>query len=66
MVHYTRQTTEKEMKLREEANVVYDDNDRALVALEFFRGRRYERRLPACTIGEYFAVLTWLMDQEDA
>lgn len=54
------------MKLREEANVVYDDNDRALVALEFFRGRRYERRLPACTIGEYFAVLTWLMDQEDA
>lgn len=53
------------MIFREEANTIYDEKNRALVALEFFRGRRYEKRLPACTIGEYFAILTWLMDRDE-
>lgn len=53
------------MTLKEEANMVYDENGRALAIIDNYRHNRRVRRTPACTIGEYFAILTWLIERDE-
>lgn len=53
------------MIFKEEANTIYDEKGRELAKVDVFRSGRRIRRTPACTIGEYFAILTWLMDKDE-
>jgi len=53
------------MIFKEEANSVYDERGRELARIETFRNRRRVKRTPACTLGEYFAILSWLMDRDE-
>lgn len=46
-------------------NTIYDERGRALATVWYFGKRRAIERTPACTIGEYFAILSWLMDQDE-
>lgn len=50
---------------KEEANTIYDEKGRALAVIDIFRSGRRIRRTPACTLGEYFAILSWLMDRDE-
>ena len=52
------------MTFKEEANTIYDEKGRALATVDVRRGKRFIKRTPACTIGEYFAILSWEMDNE--
>ena len=53
------------MTFKEEANTVYDEKGRALAKIDVFHSGRRLRRTPACSLGEYFAILTWLMDKDE-
>lgn len=53
------------MRFRIEANTVYDERNRALATISFINRKRSIRRTCACTIGEYFAILNWLMDRDE-
>lgn len=53
------------MTFKEEANTIYDEKGRALAKVDIFRGGRRIRRMPASTIGEYFAILSWEMDRDE-
>ena len=53
------------MMYKEEANTVYDEKGRALAKIDVLHNGRRIRRTPACTIGEYFAILSWLMDKDE-
>lgn len=52
------------MQFREEANTIFDEKRRALMTYTMVNGVRHIKRLPACTIGEYFAILTWLIERD--
>jgi len=53
------------MKLKKKGNVIYDENNRALVRYVYYGKERVIERTPGCTIGEYFAVLTWLLERNE-
>lgn len=53
------------MKFKEEANTIYDEKGRELAKIDIYGHSRRIRRTPACSIGEYFAILTWLMDRDE-
>lgn len=53
------------MTFKLESNTVYDDKDRALATISFVNKVPRVRRTCACTIGEYFAILTWLIDFDE-
>lgn len=53
------------MKFNLKNNIVTDKDGRELVEVEKYGNRTKLRRLSACTVGEYFAVLSWMMDKED-
>lgn len=53
------------MKLKKKEGIIYDENGRALVKTVYYGKRKVLARTPACTIGEYFAVLSWLLDKEN-
>ena len=53
------------MKLEKRSNIIYDEKGRALAKIDFYQQKRHLRRTCACTIGEYFAILCWLMDNDE-
>ena len=53
------------MMYKEEANTVYDEKGRALARIDVCHNMRYIHRTPACTIGEYFAILSWFLDRNE-
>ena len=53
------------MSFKERNNTICDEKGRPLVRIVHFGGKRWLNRTPACTLGDYFAVLCWLMDQDD-
>ena len=53
------------MKLKKKEGIIYDENGRSLVKTVYYGKRKVLARTPACTIGEYFAVLSWLLDKEN-
>ena len=50
--------------MRIEHNAIFDDRGRALVKILNYNDSVHYERTPACTIGEYFAALTWLMEHD--
>lgn len=53
------------MTFKEEANTVCDEKGRVLARIYVYHGARRVQRTPACTLGEYFAILSWLMDRDE-
>lgn len=53
------------MKLKKKGNVIYDEKNRALVRTVYYGKCKVLERTSACSLGEYFAVLTWLMEKEN-
>ena len=53
------------MKLKKKSNIIYDENNRILARIVYFGKRKTVERTPACTLGEYFAILTWLLERNE-
>lgn len=53
------------MKFKKKDGIIYDEKGRALVKTVYYGKRKVLERTPACTIGEYFAVLSWIFDKEN-
>lgn len=51
--------------MTQKGNTIFDERGRALAKFVYYGKRRDIERTPTCTIGEYFAILSWLMDQNE-
>lgn len=62
---FTGRTPYEEMKFKKKDNTIYDENGRPLVKIVNYGKKKRLERTAACTIGEYFAILSWMMDKEN-
>lgn len=53
------------MKFKKKEGIVYDEKNRMLARVVYYGERMVLERTPACSIGEYFAILSWLMDKKN-